>query len=284
MSELETPILPSSPPSRFSRFIAWLGTIPADFNAWVADRLNTTRERIVQVELGGLLALGFTLMQIGEWAAAIACWVILACIIFAKALAWQGVSGQKGLTVILKGAYLCFVIAVCVVLITITVLRKPETEPWSNLAKLFRSPPQVLSISGRVFETSVSTVASNPMESVFHLTLKSGPDLTNFQLSCNPIDIIEFSHHLRVGNNVMERRRPFRRVLKAGQTVSDNCLHPLFIGFLPDCLDVVVGVETDGSKDTGNVARYVAWKNRGFEWDGQPVEPLNVSYCSYGVP
>jgi hypothetical protein len=40
-------------------------------NAWIAARVGTTRRRIFQIEIGGLLALGFTAMQIGEWAAAV---------------------------------------------------------------------------------------------------------------------------------------------------------------------------------------------------------------------
>jgi len=105
------------------------------FNAWIAAKFHTSRERIVQVELGGLFALGFTLMQIGEWAASVACWVTLTCIFFAKLMAWEGVRGQKGLTAFLRISGAVGVIAGCVVLVAITALHKPENEPWSNLQK-----------------------------------------------------------------------------------------------------------------------------------------------------
>jgi hypothetical protein len=163
MPEMEpTPILPSPPsPSRISVVIAKLRTMPSiafarlgSFNTWIAAKLHTTRERIVQIELGGLFALGFTLMQIGEWAASVASWVLLACIFFAKALAWEGIEGQKGLTALLRFSGAFGAIAVCVLLVTITDLHKPDNEPWSNLQKLW--PHKV-----EKAELSLSALATN---------------------------------------------------------------------------------------------------------------------------
>ncbi len=151
MSEMESPTLPPPPrsPSRVSMFIARIRAMPAiafrkisEFNVWIATKFHTTVERIIQVEVGGLFLFGFTLMQIGEWAAAVACWVLLACIIFVQALAWEGVKGQKGLTAFLRLFWALGAIAGCVVLVTITTLHKPETEPWSNLQKLWQRKPQ----------------------------------------------------------------------------------------------------------------------------------------------
>jgi len=77
-------------------------------------------------------------MQIGEWAAAIFCWVLLACILFYKLMKWEGVLGQKGLSAFLKFFGALGAVAGCVILVTITDLRKPEEEPWSNLQKLWK--------------------------------------------------------------------------------------------------------------------------------------------------
>ena len=77
-------------------------------------------------------------MQIGEWAGAVACWVLLGIILVGKALAWKGVDGRKKLTAFLRFLAAVGAVAISVLLITITDLRKPENEPWSNLLKLKR--------------------------------------------------------------------------------------------------------------------------------------------------
>jgi hypothetical protein len=148
MSEVEPPILPPLPPrSRISVLISKLQATSAaafarvvSFNSWIAAKFHTTRERIFQVEMGGLLAFGATLMEIGEWAGAIACWVLLGFMLFARALAWEGGRGARGLTAFLRICYAAGAIALCVLLIAITTLRKPEIEPWSNLLKLWSRP------------------------------------------------------------------------------------------------------------------------------------------------
>jgi hypothetical protein len=135
----------SSPPplSKASHFISKLRAVLAaaskrigNINSAIAKTFNTTRETVFRFEVGGLFAFGFTMMQIGEWAASVACWVALAIILFVKALAWSGIKGQRVWTVFLRGLFCVFSIAVSVLLITVTYLRKPETEPWSNLQKL----------------------------------------------------------------------------------------------------------------------------------------------------
>src|ERR1700744_5710341 len=95
------PELPLSRPPEMSRFTAKLRVaITAmvhrigDFNTWSAAKLHTTRERIFQAEIGGLLAFGFTMMQIGEWAVAVACWMLLGFILAVKILAWSGFETQ----------------------------------------------------------------------------------------------------------------------------------------------------------------------------------------------
>jgi hypothetical protein len=140
---MESPIPPPTAPSRISSFIARLRTIPilvrakgSDFNAWVAARLKTTRARVLQIEIGFLVAVGFTLMQIGEWAGAVGCWVLLGVILSGKALAWGGIRAQTRVTLFLRLFSVMGAITVAGLLITITDLRKPDTDPWSNLQKL----------------------------------------------------------------------------------------------------------------------------------------------------
>ena len=139
--------------SRISIFIARVRTTSSvfflklsGFNAWIAAIFHTTRERIVHFELGGLLALGFTLMQIGEWALAIACWILLTCICLVKVRKWEGVNGQGGLTAFLRVLGFVAVIVGCLMLVAITDLRKPEDEFWSNLQK-WNEPPCSVSVA-----------------------------------------------------------------------------------------------------------------------------------------
>jgi len=81
-------------------------------------------------------------MQIGEWAAAVTCWVLLACLGFARQMGWWG-DPRKNEHVLLKIIQAVLVLLICVLLITITDLRKPDNEPWSNLQKLWLHKAQV---------------------------------------------------------------------------------------------------------------------------------------------
>lgn len=119
-------------PSLSSRW-SWLQKI----NQWLASRFHTSTQVVLRVEIGALLAFGFTLMQVGEWAAALVCWVLFGFILFAKALTWDGIPGHKQFTPFLRLVYAAGALTLCVLLITITDLRKPEDEPWSNLQKLW---------------------------------------------------------------------------------------------------------------------------------------------------
>jgi hypothetical protein len=74
-------------------------------------------------------------MEIGEWALAIACWVLLGIILFCKAITWE-IRGRKGIGIFLRLFAAVGGIALSVLLIMITDLRKPVDEPWSNLQKI----------------------------------------------------------------------------------------------------------------------------------------------------
>ncbi len=111
-----------------------------NINQWLAIKFRTSARRVLQAEL---LALGFTLMQIGEWAAAIACWVLLGFTSFAKALGWGSVKDKDNekSPLLLRLFSAAGALVLCVLLIAITDLRKPDTEPWSNLQRFhIRNP------------------------------------------------------------------------------------------------------------------------------------------------
>jgi hypothetical protein len=144
-SSMATPLPPQQPQqtSKISVFVARMRKIRTiistrlgNLNTWIAGKLNITRERVLPIErLGGLIALGFTLMQIGEWAFAVGCWFLLGFILISEALGWKGTKEQKGTGIFIRFCLACGALVLCVTLVTITDLRKPEDEPWSNLQK-----------------------------------------------------------------------------------------------------------------------------------------------------
>jgi hypothetical protein len=77
--------------------------------------------------------LGFTAMQIGEWLGAVCFWVLIASVGIARSLV---PTKEKTRTNVGVAFSVVGWSALAVLLITITTLHKPESEPWSNLQKL----------------------------------------------------------------------------------------------------------------------------------------------------
>jgi len=136
-----TPEKPTKP-SLWSRVPDLLLAPMRRFNTWAAEQwrlatgISTTAWRIQQIEL---LFLGFTMMQIAEHAAAVACWLILASVWLRTIYRQERhFFGDLGKLVHSVGA-----IIVCTALIIITGLHKPDNERWSNLQKLWekKHPP-----------------------------------------------------------------------------------------------------------------------------------------------
>jgi hypothetical protein len=76
-----------------------------------------------------------TFMQIEEYFIAVLCFVLLAIIWVPKAL--TGITASQPLPAILKLAHAAIAVVACVVLITITDVRR-EDKPWSNLQKVLK--------------------------------------------------------------------------------------------------------------------------------------------------
>ena len=150
-----------------------------DFNLWIAGRLatlgfSTSARRVLQAEL---LTLGFTLMQIGEWAAAITCWVLLGFLGFSKALGWGGIKEEDSTKPMpiprIFGAI--GTLGMCVFLIAVTDLRKPNEEPWSNLQKLWEVAitvnPAKVSFRGYPNETFNFSVRNGRSDDVYDVQI-----------------------------------------------------------------------------------------------------------------
>jgi hypothetical protein len=105
-------------------------------NRWIAEKFNTTNQIVFKLELGALGGFGFTMIQIGESAAAIAIWFLLLSVLLIKVLAWKGFQGKQGVTSFLRSSGVVGTLFLFFLLTTVTTLHKPENEPWSNLLKL----------------------------------------------------------------------------------------------------------------------------------------------------
>jgi hypothetical protein len=139
----ETASLPEvTPPPRWSKFSSfirskalWVASkllyYPKQFNDYIATTLRTTSWRVLQFEIAGA---GATAMQVGEWFFALLCFGILLAIWITRiARQLHHPFGAVG-----RFVHSAFAVIVCILLIAVADLRKPENEPWSNLQKLWK--------------------------------------------------------------------------------------------------------------------------------------------------
>src|ERR1700723_3531763 len=122
-------------------------------NEWIAEKFGTTTTRILQIEIGTFLALGLAMLSIEEYAAAVACFVLVAVVWIAKAL--DGIIERQPIIVFIQIVHAVFALIICVLLITITDVRKDD-KSWSNL---IRGKPET--ITNDNIEKYVSTWLRN---------------------------------------------------------------------------------------------------------------------------
>jgi hypothetical protein len=165
---MSEPPLPAPPPSKIP-IIARLKSHSAgvsaridQFNDWIAksfqalfvkvfqtEQFTATRKAVLAIEALALFSVGATLMQIGESAFAIAMFVILGFLLIAKSFTLN-IGGR--LVWLVRSVSFFSSAALCVLLITIPVLRKPEGEPWTNLQKLWRKPIQAVAPESKLVD------------------------------------------------------------------------------------------------------------------------------------
>lgn len=221
-----TPILPPSPPSETSIVLRKLRRVPGAilgqvrrFNNWSATKLRTTPWRVLQLEI---LGFGLTMIQIGEYAVAITCWVILAILWVAKVyLADNTVHPFRGVGTFIHAA---FAVIVCVLLITMTTLRKPEDEPWSNLQKIWsRELPKIYRYALQTPEFVVNAdehyddgalIAGIPWKQgsvLTRLQLQSVPNLKLYNVELRLTFDATFMHGIPVGEVTGAKLEPVKR-------------------------------------------------------------------------
>lgn len=220
MFRSESPILSYPPPSRIS---SWISQFPSkvrahaiiaweritSFNSRVAAKLKTTSQWVLRFQLATLIAFGFTFMQIREWAAAIAIWVFLGGLLLIRAFVWNGFKALSISPKLQRFFAILGTIVCTVLLIMITRLEKPDSEPWSNLQKLW-SRKSVLVVQAhmkgvygsKATSTQVDLDVSNPPDdaiqnvdlgvsraSKMHITRISEVPLGRDDCKAKPVDL-----------------------------------------------------------------------------------------------
>lgn len=195
-----------------------------NINQTLACTFHTSTTVLVRFEIGALLGFGFTMMQIGEWMAAITCWVLLGIILFSKALAWEGVKSSAGLSRFLRFFYAFGAVTTCVLLITITDLRKPDDEPWSNLEKIGHK-------SRQDFSVRVSSVVVNNVLPLWSLDNVDKRD--NYY--CSIASVIEMfitnnQHHSTMITKLQVESEDISGVLRQLSVINTELTKPLYVG------------------------------------------------------
>jgi hypothetical protein len=117
---------------------------------WVARRLHVSTQWVAGFQFIVLIGLGFTMIQVDEYAFAGFFWTASALVLIARAIHWEGIQSHRGLTRFIRiawsfGAFVFFIFMV------VWTNAKKSDKPWSNLssrkptiARTQRSQPQVV--------------------------------------------------------------------------------------------------------------------------------------------
>ncbi len=98
---------------------------------WLARSFKTSQERVLQIEVAGLLGLGTLMIQLTEWAAAIVCWFLVTSLLLIKSLAWEGWVDKPKRTISVRVLWFLASLAFGVLLIIWTNFKKPDDQPWT---------------------------------------------------------------------------------------------------------------------------------------------------------
>jgi hypothetical protein len=113
------------------------------FNDWVSKHLHFPAwlsGQLVKLEIIGLLGAGTQMIQLEEYALAIAFWFVAALMWFAKAVSWNGLPDRTFARRTIKSFHALFVVAVFVLLVVWTDLKRGDNS-WTALQKLWAIKP-----------------------------------------------------------------------------------------------------------------------------------------------
>ena len=166
------------------------------------------------LEAGSPIALGFGFITIEEWALTLAAWVLLAVVLIVRATKWRDEQGKKkniGWRVLaVIGATLS-----CLFLSVVTIVRKPDSQPWSNIQKLWpqtRASVLPSPATSSSYSTTSSVPDNNDQFALLHLSRKRKAELDRlkapmYQYKAFILDTPEYY-------NVKRSKDEFRAVLE----------------------------------------------------------------------
>ncbi len=110
---------------------------------------NTRIERyipakwVLGIESLALFGIGIGMVDLEQYAVAVAAWIVLSIILVAKAFDWDGIEGAVGLTKFLRAFWIIGAVVLGVYLTTATDLKRGG-QPWSNLQKWHNERPLLI--------------------------------------------------------------------------------------------------------------------------------------------
>jgi hypothetical protein len=109
------------------------------FNVGLAQKFHMSQEwpqRLFKIEVGVLLASGATMIQLAEYAFAVALWIVLALIWVSKVLDWKTIKGSSRHVAIVKGFNVVLALVVVTTMIVWTNIKRNEND-WTALQQLW---------------------------------------------------------------------------------------------------------------------------------------------------
>jgi hypothetical protein len=101
------------------------------YPAKIAEYFRLGYKTIIGLEAGFLFTAGFLMVQVTEWAIAMACWIALGFVLLIKSLSWAGFNNRQVFTGFSRTFLSLGAIGLSVLLCFWTVLKKPQDQVWT---------------------------------------------------------------------------------------------------------------------------------------------------------
>src|SRR6266567_875624 len=110
-------------------------------NGWIAKKLNIASTKwFVGAELGFIFFLGLGMIQVDEYAVALAAWIVFCFIWASKAASHEWKTQRQWAKALKTSSYLLLIMTCCVAALVWTNIRRDSKE-WTNFQKLRKSKP-----------------------------------------------------------------------------------------------------------------------------------------------
>jgi hypothetical protein len=143
-------------------------------NDRIASATKVPAQVVGVAEILFLVSFGFTMIEVDEYAAAIAVWIVLCFFWFAKVLDWKGLTGRVRTSVFLKLGHAIGVVGVCTLLIVWTNIKRDD-KAWTALSKTHK--PVSNSAHGPTTAAKPSEPEDNSQRALTESQPTTGPNI-----------------------------------------------------------------------------------------------------------